>query len=175
MDEKEFTAHCISGPLQALREAGVECSLLIHPAANTMELCRGIGEEQGARHCKNLFLTNKHGTQFRLLLMHPDKPFRTSEVSKALGVTRMSFASNEQLNEILGLEQGFVSVMGLVNECAKRAYAEGRLFVVIDEELLKWERICVHPNTDRASLVIKAEGLIELLEHLGVAFSVLTV
>lgn len=175
MDDREKIMSCASAPMAALAEAGVNCIMLTHPAANTMELCRGIGGEYGARHCKNLFLTNKRGSEFRLLLMHPDKPFRTSEVSKALGVTRMSFASNEQLQEVLGLEPGCVSVMGLVNECAKRAYADGRLFVAIDEDILKWKRICVHPNTDEATLVIETSGLLRLLEHLGAEYSVLRI
>jgi Ala-tRNA(Pro) deacylase len=175
MDNREKTEGSASAPIAALEEAGVGYALITHPAANTMELCRGIGEEYGARHCKNLFLTNKRGSEFRLLLMHPDKPFRTSEVSKALGVTRMSFASNEQLKEVLGLEPGCVSVMGLVNECAKRAYVDGRLFIAIDGDILKWDRICVHPNTDEATLVMETAGLIRFLEHIGVSYSVLEI
>lgn len=171
--KEEMIPVCELGAIRALADAGVEFIRLTHPAADTMELCRGIGAEYGASHCKNLFLVNKRGDRFCLLLMAPDKPFRTSEVSKALGVTRMSFASPDQLKEVLGLEPGCVSVMGLVNECAKKAYAEGRLFIAIDEELLSREHICVHPNTDKATLVIETKGLIRLLEHLGLDHSVI--
>ncbi|MBR3487054.1 MAG: prolyl-tRNA synthetase associated domain-containing protein [Clostridia bacterium] len=153
--------------LEALENAGIDYIRISHPQAVTMELCRGIGAEFGAAHCKNLFLTNKRGDDFRLLLMDPEKPFRTSEVSRALGVTRMSFASEESLGRVMGLVPGAVTVMGLVNASAKKAYEEGRLHIVIDEDLFKRERICVHPNHSGASLVLKTEDLPKLIRSLG--------
>ena len=93
-------------PLKKLEEAGVGFIRITHPAADTMELCRGIGEEYGAKHPKNLFLANKHGTEFFLLLMDAEKPYRTSIVSKKLGSTRLSFGGSEQLHDVLGLRQG---------------------------------------------------------------------
>ncbi|MBO4848826.1 MAG: hypothetical protein J5586_06715 [Clostridia bacterium] len=154
--------------ISALEKAGVGFVLLRHPAANTMELCRGIGEEYGARHCKNLFLTNKRGTEFRLLLMDPEKPFRTSDVSRKLGVTRMSFASAEQLRAVTGLEEGSVSVMCVVNEPARASLAGGALHVVMDAALLSREMICVHPNDCRMTLVLRTEELLRFLASEGI-------
>lgn len=165
MEEKERKA------IAALDQAGVPYVRIAHPAASTMELCRGIGEEYGAAHCKNLFLTNKRGTLFYLLLMDPDKPFRTSEVSRKLGVTRMSFGGPEMLREIMGLEQGSVTVLGLVNDCAKEAYREGRLRVAVDSSLFEREKLCVHPNTNTASLVIASADIKRFLDTLGIAYS----
>lgn len=166
-NQTEYVCEGERRALEALRAAGIEYRYIAHPQADTMELCRGIGMEFGAEHCKNLFLTNKRGDDFRLLLIHPDKPFRTSEVSRSLGVTRMSFASAEQLRAVMGLEAGSVTVMGLVNPSAKKAYSEGRLHIVIDEDLLKRERICVHPCHSGASLVIKTKDLLKLLSYLN--------
>ena len=162
---------CEKTVLDVLEERGIEFIRLEHEAASTMELCRSIGAEYGARHCKNLFLTNRSENVFRLLLMEPDKAFRTSEISKKLGLSRMSFGSNELLMRVLGLEQGSVSVMGLVNESAVQACREGKLQVVIDKALLNWERICVHPNTNTASLVIRTTDIIKLLEEWGIPFT----
>ncbi len=159
------------GPEEALEKAGIGFIRLAHPEADTMEKCRGIGEEYGARHCKNLFLANKHGTNFFLLLMDPDKPYRTSEVSRKLGSTRLSFGTPEQLYAVLGLGPGSVSVMGLVNECARKAYDEGRLHIAIDGALLSRERICVHPNTGEATLVLATKDLIRFLESGGFEYA----
>ena len=161
--------------LKMLDEAGVPYVRLTHPAADTMELCRGIGEEYGARHPKNLFLANKHGTGFFLLMMDAAKPYRTSIVSKKLGSTRLSFGSPEQLGEVLGLKQGSVSVLGMVNECALKAYREGKLHAAIDRDVLEREYILVHPNDNRASLVIKTAELMRFLEGMGIAPTVLDI
>lgn len=161
--------------LKALEEAGISFVYIAHPEAATMELCRGIGAGFGAAHCKNLFLTNKRGNDFHLLLMAPDKPYRTSEVSRKLGVTRMSFGTPEQLKAVLGAEPGSVSIMGLAFPNAEKAYSEGRLHIVIDEELLFRERICVHPNHCSASLVIKTEDIFTLLNSLGMEAGIIRV
>lgn len=160
-----------TAPIAALDALGIEYVRVSHPAASTMELCRGIGEAYGARHCKNLFLTNRSGNNFHLLLMDGDKPYRTSEVSKKLGVSRLSFGTAEQLESVLGLAPGSVSVMGLVNACAKKTYAEGALHIAIDSELLKRERICVHPNVNTATLVLRTEDLLRFLNELGYVYS----
>lgn len=162
-------------PLKLLDEAGVSYVRLTHPAACTMELCRGIGEEYGARHPKNLFLANKHGTEFFLLMMDAEKTYRTSIVSKKLGSTRLSFGTPEQLKELLGLEQGSVSVLGMVNECAVKAYREGKLHLAIDRDVLERESILVHPNDNRASLVIKTADLIHFLEKMGIVITVIDI
>lgn len=154
--------------LTALDEAGVGYVRLTHPEASTMELCRGIGEEYGAEHCKNLFLTNKRGTRFYLLLMDAAKPYRTSEVSRKLGSTRLSFGTEEQLESVLGLRQGSVSALGMINPCARSAYEAGVLGVAIDSDLLKRERICVHPNINTSTLVLYTRDLVGFLEKSGI-------
>ncbi len=166
---------CEIGPIEALKNAGIDFVRLTHPEASTMELCRGIGAEYGAEHCKNLFLANKHGTRFFLLLMEADKPYKTSEVSRRLGSTRLSFGTPEQLLNVLGLTGGKVSVMGMVNKCALEAYREGKLSVAIDRDLFKKERICVHPNTGTASLVIRTSDIERFLGFLGVGFTAIEV
>lgn len=168
-DENELRA------LEALDAFCVEYALIGHPAAETMELCRGIGEEYGARHCKNLFLTNRSGNNFHLLMMDADKPYRTSEVSRTLGVSRLSFASPEQLKAVLGLEPGSVTVMGLVNPSAREAYQNGALHIAVDEDLLSRERICVHPNTNTATVVVKTSELMGFIERLGYEFRAIAI
>ena len=157
-------------PLSALDAAGISYIRLTHEPLPTMELCEGIGSDHGAAHCKNLFLANRSGNRFCLLLMRPEKVFRTSEVSKKLGLPRMGFASGEQLKTVLGLEQGSVSILSLVNECAREAYLSGRLVVAIDEDLFEWERILVHPNVNTASLVVRMEDVVKLLDGMGIEY-----
>ena len=158
-------------PIDALEKLGIPYIRLTHPAADTMELCRGIGSEYGASHCKNLFLTNRSGNNFFLLMMSADKPYRTADVSKKLGVSRLSFASDTQLESVLGLKPGSVSVLGFTTASAEKARRSGRLHLAVDSDLLETENICVHPNVNTATLVLKTADLIGFLKRTGIEYS----
>ena len=84
-----------------LESLGVEFERVDHSPAMTMEICAEIDKILGATICKNLFLCNRQQTDFYLLLMPGDKPFKTKELSGQLGVARLSFASGEKMEEYL--------------------------------------------------------------------------
>ena len=138
-----------------LDRAGVVYRRADHPAADTMEACAEIDKILGVRMCKNLFLCNRQGTDFYLLLMPGDKPFRTKELSGQLGVSRLSFGSAEQMEVRLGLLPGSVSVMGLINDtaCAVR--------LLIDSDLLCEDEIGCHPCVNTSSVAFSMEDLMQ--------------
>ena len=68
--------------------------------ADTMEDCHVIDACLNATVCKNLFLCNRQKTNFYLLMMPGDKPFKTKELSHQLGIARLSFASSEDMEQI---------------------------------------------------------------------------
>lgn len=154
-EEKEREA------LEALDEMGIGYELIRHPAAASMEECAAIGAGTGAKHCKNLFLTNKRGTEFYLVMIGMNKRFRTSVVSKLLGSTRLSFACEEQLEAVLGLTEGSVSVTGLLNDPARRVR------VAIDRDILAEEKMLIHPGVNTASLVVATADVLKFIEQLG--------
>ena len=82
-----------------LDRLGIEYWRTDHPdqAAYTMEACREIDAVLGAMVCKNLFLTNRQHTNFYLLMMHGDKPFKTKELSAQIGSSRLSFADRKSV------------------------------------------------------------------------------
>ena len=65
-----------------LDSLGVKYQRVDHEAAMTMEACEEIdrtlseGVDSGVAICKNLFLCNRQETDFYLLLMPGDKPFK---------------------------------------------------------------------------------------------------
>ena len=126
-----------------------------HAPAETMELCREIDALLGATICKNLFLCNRQGTAFYLLMMPGDKPFRTKELSAQIGSARLSFASPEKMLEYLDILPGSVSVMGLMND------RENNVQLLIDEEVLKGEYVGCHPCVNTSSLRLKTKDVIE--------------
>lgn len=128
---------------------------LDHEAAETMEICREIDGSLGALICKNLFLCNRQGTAHYLLMMPGDKPFRTKELSAQINSSRLSFATPERMLEYLDILPGAVSVMGLMND------TEGRVQLLIDEDVLKNEYVGCHPCVNTSSLRLSTADLTE--------------
>ena len=120
-----------------------------HAPAMTMEACLEVDAVLGAKMCKNLLLCNRQCTDFYLLLMPGDKPFKTKELSKEIGSARLSFADGKYMEDFLDITPGSLSVLGLMND------KENRVQLLIDEDLLQEEYLCCHPCINTSSLKIK--------------------
>ena len=134
---------------------GVEYLRVDHEAAMTMEACAAVDEAMGALMCKNLMLCNRQKTDFYLLLLPGDKVFKTSEVSKKIGTSRLSFAPGEFMEEFLDITPGSLSILGLMND------KDHRVSLLIDEDVLKGEFVGVHPCINTSSLRIRTGDLVE--------------
>jgi Ala-tRNA(Pro) deacylase len=133
-----------------------------HDAADTMEACELVDEKLGVTMCKNLFLRNQQKTTFFLLLIPGDKKFMTKDLSKQLGISRLSFAEPEYMEKYLDITPGSVSVLGLMND--KDWYVD----LLIDKDVLDAEYIGCHPCINTSSLKIKTQDiLIKFLKHTG--------
>ena len=133
-----------------------------HDAAETMEACVEIDTRLGTKMCKNLFLCNRQQTDFYLLMMPGDKPFKTKELSGQLGVARLSFASAQHMQEYLHTTPGSASVLGLLFD------GDRRVNLLIDEDVLAHEMIGAHPCHNTSTLAFRTEDLLEtILKHTG--------
>ena len=65
------------------------------------------------------------------------------------------------MEKYLGLKPGSVSPFGLVND------EDHHVYVFLDENLLKAEKLSFHPNDNRASLAIKRDDFIRYMESTG--------
>ena len=144
-----------------LDSLGVKYQRIDHEAAMTIEACEEIdrtlsqGEEDKVSICKNLFLCNRQETDFYLLLIPGDKPFKTKYLSAQIGSSRLSFAKPEYMEKYLDITPGSVSVLGLMNDHEKKVR------LLIDEDVLKDEYFACHPCINTSSLKIRTEDLTE--------------
>ena len=118
-----------------------------------MEDCYEIDAILEATICKNLFLCNRQKTQFYLLMMPGDKPFKTKELSSQIGSARLSFASAEDMEKYLDIQPGAVSVMGLIND------TENQVKLLVDEDILKGEYLGCHPCVSTSSMRLKTSDI----------------
>lgn len=138
-----------------------------HEAAATVDDCHGVDEALGIHICKNLFLCNRQKTDFYLLMMPGLKKFKTKELSAQLGVSRLSFAEAEYMEEFLDITPGSVSVMGLMND------KEHRVRLLIDSELLQDEFVGCHPCVNTSSLKLRMKDILEkFLPYVGHGYTV---
>ncbi|HFU5890139.1 TPA: YbaK/EbsC family protein, partial [Enterococcus faecium] len=59
----------------------------------TMEDCEQVNLKLDMHMVKTLFLCNRQKTNYYLFITSGDKPFKSKDFSKALGISRVSFAS----------------------------------------------------------------------------------
>lgn len=132
---------------------GIEYQRIDHEAAMTMEACVTIDKILGAAICKNLLLCNRQQTAFYLLMIAGDKQFKTSEISKQIGSSRLSFAGPEYMEAFLDITPGSLSVLGLMNDKDKRVQ------LLIDGDVLKSEYMGCHPCINTSSLRLRTADL----------------
>ena len=125
-----------------------------HEHADTMDDCRNIEQQLGAPICKNLFLCNRQQTQFYLLMMDAQKPFKTKFLSAQLGCARLSFADGVHMAEYLHTVPGSVSALELLFD------TQTHVQLVIDKPLLQQEYISAHPGLSTSTLRLKREDLL---------------
>ena len=138
-----------------LDSLGIFYQRIDHEATMTMEACAAVDEVLDATICKNLLLCNRQKTAFYLLMLPGSKVFKTSELSKKIGSSRLSFADGAFMEEFLDITPGSLSVMGLMND------KENRVQLLIDEDVLQGEFIGCHPCINTSSLRFCTEDLLQ--------------
>ena len=138
-----------------LDKLGIEYERTDHEKANTMEKCNEIDKILDTIICKNLFLCNRQQTEFYLLMMPGDKPFKTKYITKQLGCSRLSFAPSEKMLEYLDIKPGALTIMGLMND------KDNKIQLVIDKPVVESETLGCHPCVCTSSLKFKTKDIIE--------------
>ena len=137
-----------------LDKLGMEYYRTDHEPATTMEVCNDIDKILDTLICKNLFLCNRQKTNFYMLMMPGDKPFKTKNLSAQIGSARLSFAKPEYMEKYLDITPGSVSVMGLMHD------TERKVQLLIDEDVMKDPYFGCHPCINTSSLKIRTSDLI---------------
>ena len=131
-----------------LTTAKLSFRLYTHARADTIDDCvRMPFIHDGITICKNVFLCNRQQTRYYLLLLRPHTPFRTAVVSKSLGVSRLSFAPEAALHEMLRLNPGSVSPLGLYFD------KEHRITLCYEQAVRQTPEIAFHPCDNTATVV----------------------
>lgn len=136
--------------LHNLTTQGVPYVLHRHAAVMTVADGTGVTDHLIGAHIKNLFVKDKGGNLFLITALQ-ERTIDLKTLGKHLGARdRLSFASPETLMEVLGVTPGSVSPLALINA------APGRLRVVLDSGISRYDAVLPHPlvNTQTAALAV---------------------
>lgn len=143
-----------------LEENNIPYTLYTHPAVFTCEEadihCKHVPGTPG----KNLFLKEEKGKQYFLVLLPAHKKLNMNTLAAILQIKKLKFANETELKEILNLNPGSVSILGLLNDKEKKVQ------LIIDQELWDAETVNFHPNNNTESLTFSKNTFHKLTELL---------
>ena len=145
-----------------LDSLGISYTRVDHDFADTIEACEAVEKILGEKICKNLFLCNRQKTKFYLLLMPGSKPFKTKDLSAQIGSSRLSFGGPEDMERLLNLTPGSVTVLGLMYD------PDCQVTLLIDQDLYQQTAFGCHPCINTSTVQFSTADLREkLLPALG--------
>lgn len=143
---------------EILDKLEIKYELLEHDAVYTVDEAKELDNMIEGIGCKNLFLTNKKGKYF-LVMIHEDKRANIKEIESLVDCKHLSFGKEEDLKEVLGLEAGSCTPLGIVND------KENKVVLIFDKDLVDKKVLC-HPNKNTATLSLEFSDLIKFIEYL---------
>jgi Ala-tRNA(Pro) deacylase len=127
----------------------------------TVEEWEALKHSLPGKQTKNLFLTDKRG-QYQLVCIESSKRLQINQFRKLVGAKDMTFASPEDMKEILNLTPGSVSIFWLI-------YKPQNLHLYLDNDLREANLVGRHPNRNDATIIITHEILVKFLDILNIS------
>ena len=145
-----------------LREQGVEFEVTEHPAVFNMEECAELNLPYPEDDAKNLFVRDDKRRDYYHLTVKGSKRVNLKAFRKQEGTRPLTFASPEELLEIMGLTPGSVTPLGLLSDDERKVH-----FYLDEEFTVGSGRIGVHPNDNTATIWLRTEDLLRLIREHG--------
>jgi len=147
--------------LNLLKKLKINHELHQHPAVYTCDEADKYYKNIEGGKSKNLFIRNKKGDKHYLIIIESNKKVDLKSLATTLNESKLSFASEERLMKYLGLTKGSVSPFGLINDI------NNEVVVVLDQDLLKNEKLHYHPNVNTATVELSKDNFIKFLDWTG--------
>ncbi len=144
-----------------LEELGVSYEVTEHPAVFTIGEMDALGLTAKGEVCKNLFLRDAKGRRHFLVVVPGEARADLRALAAQLESSKLSFASAERLEKYLGLKQGEVTPLGVLND------ADAAVEVVNDRGLERFPCLGVHPNDNTATVWLSLADILRVVEGNG--------
>lgn len=133
-----------------------------HKAVFNMEELSEIEVPYPEYDAKNLFIRDDKKMNYYLITVKGDKRVNLKEFRNKNATRPLSFASEQDLMNIMNLIPGSVSPFGLLND------KELKVKFYLDKDFLNDKKIIgIHPNDNTATVWLKVEDLVEIVKENG--------
>ena len=133
-----------------------------HKAVYNMEELKELDIPYPEYDAKNLFVRDDKKRNYYLITVKGDKRIDLKEFRRKNETRPLSFASENDLLDIMNLKPGSVTPLGLLND------KNNKILFYIDKDFMKDKHIVgVHPNDNTATIWLKVEDLIEIIKEHG--------
>lgn len=152
-------AATVAQVLAVLDSNSFEHQTVEHEPLYTVEQSKQVDYSAPGAHTKNLFLRNKKGRMF-LLVVEQDHIVDLKGLKDKLQLPggQFAFASTDRLAKFLGVVPGSVSLLAILNDTSEKVQ------VYIERSLTEQEWIYLHPCRNTHSTRMRSDDLIKLLE-----------
>ena len=145
-----------------LQENGIWHEITEHPAVYNMAEVAELEMPYPESDAKNLFVRDAKRRNYYLITVMGHKKVNLKDFKKNYGTRSLTFASPEELMDIMQLIPGAVTPLGLLNDEAHQV----KLF--LDKDFLNEPKLIgVHPNDNTATVWLHTEDLVSILRSHG--------
>ena len=133
-----------------------------HKTVYNMEELKELDIPYPEYDAKNLFVRDDKKRNYYLITVKGDKRIDLKDFRRKNETRPLSFASENDLLDIMNLKPGSVTPLGLLND------KNNKVLFYIDKDFMKDKHIVgVHPNDNTATIWLKVKDLIEIIKEHG--------
>ena len=133
-----------------------------HEAVYNMEELKKVELPYPEADAKNLFVRDDKKKNYYLITVKGDKRVNLKDFQEKNGTRRLSFASSDDLMNILKLIPGAVTPLGILND------DDRKVTFYIDKDFENEPNLIgVHPNDNTATVWLKTDDLINIIKKHG--------
>lgn len=133
-----------------------------HEAVYNMEELAQIDMPYPSVNAKNLFVRDDKKRNYYLISVKGDKRVALKEFRHKHNTRALSFASENDLMEIMNLIPGAVTPLGILNDQALKVH-----FYIDRDFMDDPQLIGIHPNDNTATIWLKVEDLMSIIKEHG--------
>ncbi len=145
-----------------LKQENIWHEITEHEAVYNMAELSDIDIPYPEYDAKNLFVRGDKKRNYYLITVKGDKRIDLKVFRKNNNTRALSFASADDLMDIMGLIPGAVTPLGLLND------SEHKVTLFLDNDFMNDSGLIgVHPNDNTATVWLKVKDLIKLIQLYG--------
>lgn len=144
--------------LNILQDNNIAFDIVEHKAIYTIAEMENLHLPNADAIAKNIFIRDDKKRNYYLFVVNNDKRINLKDIKNKLASRPLTFASENDLKTILGLNKGAVTPLGILND-------EERKVQVFIDEVFRDTKIGVHPNENTATLWLRTKDLIAIIRQ----------